>query len=447
MNIPTCLVGSFCLLTLAECMTNMTLKRTVEDDYYMNYDYEISNDSFNSELKVDSFLLPNPENIDSKYAVDVLPNVELPDDSLSDTDLKDHDFIDNLMYVYYGSHNKNGHSYGPEVIIVGSVLSCAAQLLTIFFVLLKKNLNGKKEMKNLFLHMMGSFCFSNLLFMLGVYAIKNSVKCLMVAFLLHYLHLLTAFWMFLYCYYIYKRFSSSGVPKNKYFFSVGYGVPLVFSLLSYVVSPYSFETKRFCFMSVQKGMIINYMLPISLLIVITTIYSLNGIRKINIELSKLEFSSSVESLNALKNELDVVMNDKKQECADEEVVSLRESKTCLKLMCVVQTGYDIVWFIVVLALESNSENNSMSIVYSVTSCLLNWYIFIKAKSFLPNIMHVSRSIDNVLLHQEQQATNAHKENSSLSRRGSSDSVPLLVNSENCTEMRELRLEYISTISN
>lgn len=148
---------------------NITLKRTVEDDYYLNYDYEISNDSVNNEFKSDSFLLPNPENIDSKYAVDVLPNVELPDDSLSDTDLKDHDFIDNLMYVYYGSHNKNGNSYGPEVIIVGSVLSCAAQLLTIFFVLLKKNLNGKKEMKYLFLHMMGSLCFSNLLFMLGVY--------------------------------------------------------------------------------------------------------------------------------------------------------------------------------------------------------------------------------------------------------------------------------------
>ncbi|XP_044254258.1 adhesion G protein-coupled receptor E5-like [Tribolium madens] len=416
MNIVKCLVGSFCLLT-AECMTNMTLKRTVDDDYYMNYDYE-TNDSINSE-----FLLPNPENLDS---VDVLPNVELPDDSLSDTDLKDHDFIDNLMYVYYGSHNSKNNSYGPQVIIVGSVISCAAQLLTICFVLLKKTLR-KKETKSLFLHTMCSFSLSNLLFMLGVYA-KNSLKCLLVAFFLHYLHLLTAFWMFLYCYYIYKRFSSSGVPKNKYFLSVGYGTPLVFSLISYTVSPNSLETKRFCFMSVQKGMIINYMLPISLLIVVTTIYSLNGIRKINIELSKLEFSSSAESLNALKE----------QEC-DEEVVSLRESKTCLKLMCVVQTGYDIVWFIVVLALESNSENNSMSIVYSVTSCLLNWYIFIKAEAFLPNIMHVPRSIDNVVLHQEQQQD---KENS----RGSSDSVPLLINTENCTEMRELRLEYISTIS-
>lgn len=33
----------------------------------------------------------------------------------------------------------------------------------------------------------------------------------------------------------------------------------------------------------------------------------------------------------------------------------------------------------------------------------------------------------------------------ISRRGSSDSVPLL-NSDSCTEMRELRLEQISTIT-
>lgn len=141
-----------------------------EDDYYLNYDYELSNNNTeNNELRSDSLILPNPASLDSRYTVDILPNVDLPDDSLADTDLRDHDFIDNLMYVYYGSHNKNGNSYGPEIIIIGSVLSCAAQLLTIFCILLRKNPNGKKEMYTMFLHMIGCLCFSNLLFMLGVY--------------------------------------------------------------------------------------------------------------------------------------------------------------------------------------------------------------------------------------------------------------------------------------
>lgn len=128
-----------------------------------------NNGSNNLEIKSDSLILPNPEFVDSKYTVDRLQNVELPDDSLADTDLRDHDFIDNLMYVYYGSHNRNGGSYGSEIIIIGSVLSCAAQLLTIFCALLKKKSNGRKEIRKMFLHLMGCLCFSNLVFMLGIY--------------------------------------------------------------------------------------------------------------------------------------------------------------------------------------------------------------------------------------------------------------------------------------
>lgn len=112
------------------------------------------------------------------------------------------------------------------------------------------------------------------------------------------------------------------------------------------------------------------MLPVSVLIVLSTIYSLNGIRKINLELSKLELTSSAESLNALKNELDLIDDNKRQECSDEEISSLRECKTCLKMLCVVQTSYDLVWFVAVLALENVNFSSSMSVVYSVTSCIL-----------------------------------------------------------------------------
>lgn len=104
---------------------------------------------------------------------------------------------------------------------------------------------------------------------------------------------------------------------------------------------------------------------------LTTLYSLNGIRKINNELSKLEFSSSAESLIALKNEIEGLDNGKKLEIhSDDEVVSLKESKRCLKVLCVVETSYDVVWFIAVLALENVQYSNSMPIVYSISSCIL-----------------------------------------------------------------------------
>lgn len=139
--------------------------------------------------------------------------------------------------------------------------------------------------------------------------------------------------------------------------------------LSFAIFPSSYETKLFCFVSVQKGMLINYMLPVSILIIATTVLALNGIRKINLELSKLELTSS-ESLNALRPE-DIESNDKKVELApDEEVLHLREYKRCLKLLSLVQTSYDVVWFISVLALENGSFSNVMPVMFAIASCSL-----------------------------------------------------------------------------
>lgn len=58
-------------------------------------------------------------------------------------------------------------------------------------------------------------------------------------------------------------------------------------------------------------------------------------------------------------------------------------------------------------------------------------------------MYGTRSMEKDLLNY---VKHTEKEDS-VSRTASSDSVPLLINSENCTEMRELRPDYISTISN
>lgn len=154
--------------------------RTANDivDYYQNYDYELSNNVSTDEIKSDSLILPNPENVNSKYTVDILPEVQLPSDSLADTDLRDHDFIDNLMYIYYGSHVKNGPGLGSEIIIIGSVLSCAAQLLTFGCAMLKRNKNGKREINKVFLNMISCLCLTNLVFMVGVYVSLIQTKFL-----------------------------------------------------------------------------------------------------------------------------------------------------------------------------------------------------------------------------------------------------------------------------
>lgn len=63
---------------------------------------------------------------------------------------------------------------------------------------------------------------------------------------------------------------------------------------------------------------------------------------------------------------------------------------------------------------------------------------------LPNIVHAPEVTDKN--QKEQQEKGVTTTSADVSRRGSSDSIPLL-NSDSCTEMRELRLDQISTISN
>lgn len=52
-------------------------------------------------------------------------------------DLRDHDIIDNIMYIYYGSNVTIRKSHGGSIIIAGTVFALAAQILAIIFTLLR----------------------------------------------------------------------------------------------------------------------------------------------------------------------------------------------------------------------------------------------------------------------------------------------------------------------
>ena len=118
-------------------------------------------------VKPESLILPNPEDIDSKYEVDA-SDVELPDDSLADTDLRDHDFIDNLMYIYYGTRNQNDNEYGYNIIMVGTLISILGHLTTIL-VMMKKKYCAKKNADVTFLYIVFSFFASNVVFLIGIF--------------------------------------------------------------------------------------------------------------------------------------------------------------------------------------------------------------------------------------------------------------------------------------
>lgn len=64
-------------------------------------------------------------------------NIRHTMEELRNEDLRDHDIIDNIMYIYYGSNVALRKSLGGSIIIVGTVLALAAQILAIIFTLLR----------------------------------------------------------------------------------------------------------------------------------------------------------------------------------------------------------------------------------------------------------------------------------------------------------------------
>lgn len=64
---------------------------------------------------IESAVLPDPDNDENE--ADAEEEVVLPDDSLADTDLHDHDLIDSVMYIYFGSTERDERGAGRQVFI------------------------------------------------------------------------------------------------------------------------------------------------------------------------------------------------------------------------------------------------------------------------------------------------------------------------------------------
>lgn len=123
------------------------------DSKYLNNFKNISNsapeviDYYDLDVSIDDVMpsvppeiYPDPQKIyttkehtTSSGRVDV-PKPDIKDligEDAKNDDLKAHDAIDNIMYIYYGSNNARRKSLGGSIIVVGTVFALAAQILAI----------------------------------------------------------------------------------------------------------------------------------------------------------------------------------------------------------------------------------------------------------------------------------------------------------------------------
>lgn len=162
-------------------------------------------------------------------------------EELKNEDLRDHDLIDNIMYIYYGSNVALRKSLGGSIIIVGTVFALAAQILAVIFTMLRnRQIRRVNHLATISLNLLLTLCASNLVFIVGVQTSKNIFKCEMIAVLLHYFHLSTAVWGLCHTFSIYDYVINENVPVIKYNNLVGYGASAVFVL----VNTFYFQRQR-----------------------------------------------------------------------------------------------------------------------------------------------------------------------------------------------------------
>ncbi|KAH9630988.1 hypothetical protein HF086_010374 [Spodoptera exigua] len=179
-------------------------------------------------------LYPNPEfvarsnqviskNADNK--VDIEPDI--PDDSLADADLKEHNIIDSVTYLYGFN---NCHGVRNEWMILG---------------------------------------------------VSSPSQCERIALLLHYTHVSCAMWIVALAAAVAEYCACDTLLPLKYNYLLAYGVPAVVVMFNYALSMEHYEIKHYCWMSIEKGMVMGFMVPAMILILINTAIIILGLQSVN----------------------------------------------------------------------------------------------------------------------------------------------------------------------
>ncbi|CRK92969.1 CLUMA_CG006584, isoform A, partial [Clunio marinus] len=299
---------------------------------------------------------------------------------LNNDDLNSHDFIDSIMFIYYyGKNVKTWKDLGGNIVILGAGFSIFAQILTIILVTLR---NRRMRKNNAFfpitMNLLVMLFLSNLLFIVGVQSNKNALRCEMIALLLHYLYLTTSVWCFVFIFIIYDLIINESLRlKMRFILLMAYAGPLIFVMFSYAASSNSLEFQKYCFMSIHKNMIINFLVPVFILIVATTIFGTICLKHIKDKNRDILCGSIDSTSNAIANgiimnngqNIDKFITDKEilasyylktsafnnqLKCCEDQVCKYKHSKTYLFFM---SSLFLFLTFVVFFCFDTQHEDN------------------------------------------------------------------------------------------
>nr|XP_012552887.1 uncharacterized protein LOC101746134 [Bombyx mori] len=235
-------------------------------------------------------LYPNPEFIansnqgSTKLNDNKISDIELPDDSLADADLKEHDIIDSVTYLYgYNSCHGDRH----EWLILIYVTSAIAVIILAGAVMWQmwSNYAAEFRMKSKLYPININLCcclgVCTLIYIQAVLGVSSPSQCERIALLLHYTHITCAMWIVALAAAVAEYCTCDTLLPLKYNYLLAYGVPAVVVMFNYALSMEHYEIKHYCWMSIEKGMVMGFMVPAMILILINTGIVILGLKSVN----------------------------------------------------------------------------------------------------------------------------------------------------------------------
>ncbi|KAF9802717.1 hypothetical protein SFRURICE_007329 [Spodoptera frugiperda] len=228
-------------------------------------------------------LYPNPEFVarsnqviskNSDNKVDIEP--DLPDDSLADADLKEHNIIDSVTYLY-GFNNCHGIFITSGIAVV--LLISAVMWLMWSEYAAEFRRNSKLYPININLCCCLAAC--TIIYIQAVMGVSSPSQCERIALLLHYTHVSCAMWIVALAAAVAEYCACDTLLPLKYNYLLAYGVPAVVVMFNYALSMEHYEIKHYCWMSIEKGMVMGFMVPAMILILINTAIIILGLQSVN----------------------------------------------------------------------------------------------------------------------------------------------------------------------
>ncbi|PFX28285.1 adhesion G protein-coupled receptor L2-like isoform X2 [Stylophora pistillata] len=149
---------------------------------------------------------------------------------------------------------------------IGCGLSLLGEILTFVAIMCLKL--TKSETSIIHLNLVAALAVAQITFLTGIEATQNKAACKIVAVLLHYFNLVSFCWMLVegvWLYLMIVRVFETGHSRIKKYCACAWGFPFVFVVITLSASFDGYGTERSCWLSVQKGTIWSFVVPVILI--------------------------------------------------------------------------------------------------------------------------------------------------------------------------------------